>query len=355
MKSYAHLQPGVGRGRRQVRILFTCAGRRIELMQAFRKAARSLGVAAELHATDTDPFFAAGCFADRAHQVPRADSSGYVNSLLKVVERYKIDLLVPLLDVELLALAKARGRFDRIGCGVLISSPKVVEICRNKINTYEFLKDHGIDTPCTWRLDEVLSFKKQQFPYFLKPVAGSASKGNYIIRNRQELGSPLLKVDDPIVQEFVDGTEYTLDVYTGFDGVPRSVVPRRRLEVRGGEVTTACTYKHERIMETGLRVAAALKECVGLVTVQLIHAPDERIKVIEINPRFGGGVPLGIRAGANFPKWLLAEWLGHRPRIRLGDFRDGLIMLRYHQAYFVDGKKPVGIPVQNNTTKRRKK
>jgi len=76
---------------------------------------------------------------------------------------------------------------------------------------------------------------------------------------------------------------------------------------------------------------------VGLITIQLILSPERRIRVIEINPRFGGGVPLAIHAGANFPKWLLTEWLGRRPRIRLDQFRDGEIMLRFHQSFFLNG------------------
>ena len=75
----------------------------------------------------------------------------------------------------------------------------------------------------------------------------------------------------------------------------------------------------------------------GLITIQLILTPDGHIRVIEVNPRFGGGVPLAIHAGADFPRWLLAEWLGRRPRIRLAHFKEGVMMLRYHQAFFSDG------------------
>ena len=101
-------------------------------------------------------------------------------------------------------------------------------------------------------------------------------------------------------------------------------------------MTRARTVRHDGIIEVGVRVVEALAECIGLITIQLILTRDGRIRVIEVNPRFGGGVPLAIHAGANFPKWLLAEWLGRRPRIRLVHFRDGVMMLRYHQSFFTD-------------------
>jgi carbamoyl-phosphate synthase large subunit len=234
----------------------------------------------------------------------------------------------------LVPLSEAQTQFAERGCGVIISSPEVVRTCRDKLATYEFLTGHQIDTPRTWTPEQVLSRDRHEFPYFLKPRYGSASKGNAVLKNDDDLQAFVPRVPDAIIQEFVKGVEHTLDVYTGYDGVPRCVVPRERIEVRGGEVTKARTVKHQGIIQTGVRVAEALGGCAGLITIQLILTREGRIRVIEINPRFGGGVPLGIHAGADFPRWLLMEWLGRKPRIRLDNFRDGELMLRYHQAFF---------------------
>lgn len=325
---------GAGAGRKHVNLLFTCAGRRVELIQAFRKAARALGLKAVLHAADSEGHFAAGCYADQAHQVPLASSEGYLPALLELVDREKIDLLVPLLDVELVKLSENRQRFAGHGCGVVLSSPEVVRTCRDKLAAYEFLVRQGINTPRTWTPEQVLRRERHEFPYFLKPRFGSASIGNCVLRNIDDLNAFVPRVPDAIIQEFVAGAEHTLDVYAGYDGVPRCVVPRERIEVRGGEVTKARTVRHEAIMEAGVRVVRALAECVGLITIQLILTPQGQIRVIEINPRFGGGVPLSIEAGADFPRWLLMEWLGRSPRIAMDGFRDGVLMLRYHQSFY---------------------
>ncbi len=88
-------------------------------------------------------------------------------------------------------------------------------------------------------------------------------------------------------------------------------------------------------MAVGGRVAEMLGECRGVITVQCIVTPDRRIRVIEVNPRFGGGVPLAIHAGADFPKWILSELLGKRPRINPTGFRDDIAMLRFDDSVFV--------------------
>jgi len=330
---------GAGAGRRQVRLLFSCAGRRVELINAFWRAGQNLGIRPVIHTADADPLFAASCISDCAHQIPATRSPAYVPALLKIVKKYQIDLLIPLLDLELLKLARARHAFERLGCGVLISSSSVVQTCQDKLRMFEFFERHDIDTPQTWLSNQIHKLGNHRFPYFLKPRQGSASQGNFVIRTKADLKMLAQQFPDAIIQEFVAGIEHTLDVYTGYDGRPRCVVPRRRIEVRGGEVTKARTVKHDGIIKTGVRVAEALAECVGLITIQLIVTPRGRIRVIEVNPRFGGGVPLAIRAGADFPKWLLAEWLGRRPRIQLDQFQNNLTMLRFHQSFFIDGQR----------------
>jgi carbamoyl-phosphate synthase large subunit len=273
--------------------------------------------------------------ADKAHVLPRLSANDYSNALQDLVRREKIDLLVPLIDLELLAVAAAVDRLADLGCCALISSERVVRTCRDKMATFEALRAAGIDTPSTWLWDDAVKRKRHTFPYFLKPRSGSAAMGNFVVRNRDELFLFGRRVHEPIVQEFVEGIEHTLDVYTGFDGKPRCVVPRRRLEVRGGEVSKALVVKDPALMAMGRRVAEMLGECRGVVTMQCIVTPADRIRVIEVNPRFGGGVPLAIKAGADFPKWILSELIGRKPRIDPMGFRDDIAMLRFDDSVFV--------------------
>lgn len=318
-----------------VRMLFTCIGRRVELLNAFRRAGQRLGIRLQIHGADATRLSPALQLADKAHIVPPIASGRYVDTLVQIVRRAKIELLIPLIDTELPVLATAVGRFAEVGCTALISAPSVIETCRDKLATYRALKGAGIDTPTTWLWAEVVKRKRHRFPYYLKPRAGSAAMGNHVVQNLDELRTFGRLVPDPIVQEFVKGVEHTLDVYTGFDGRPRCVVPRRRLEVRTGEVSKGLIVKDRAIMDVGRWVAEALGECRGVVTVQCIVTPRRRIRVIEINPRLGGGAPLAIHAGADFPRWILSELIGKRPRINPTGFRDDIAMLRYDESVFL--------------------
>ncbi|GAI87545.1 unnamed protein product, partial [marine sediment metagenome] len=132
-----------------------------------------------------------------------------------------------------------------------------------------------------------------------------------------------------IVQEFVRGTEYTCDVFVDFDGQVRCVVPRKRIEVRSGEVSKGQVVKNREIMSRAAELVKVLKAGPGVITLQCFLQPDGKIRFTEINPRFGGGAPLAIKAGANFPKWILQQLLGRKPRIKFDGFKDNLVMLRY--------------------------
>jgi carbamoyl-phosphate synthase large subunit len=212
---------------------------------------------------------------------------------------------------------------------VLISAPNVIDICQDKRKTYRFLRKNGFDTPVTISVASAISKKKLNWPCFLKPWDGSASRGNAAVNNRKELLFFAKRIPNAICQEFIKGTEHTCDVYVDFSMKVRCVVPRKRIEVRAGEVSKAQVVKNSDIMGQSARLVETLRAGPGVITIQLFLTRDNKVKFIEINPRFGGGVPLSIKAGANFPKWILKRLLAPKTNIRFDSFKDNLIMLRY--------------------------
>jgi len=316
-------------------MLLTCVGRRVELINAFRRAAMRAKIELTIFGTDVNWFAPAMHCVDKGVIVQPIRAGRYIDELLDVVRRNKIDLLIPTIDTELPLLAAAVERFAKVGCRAVISSARVVDICRDKLETFRVLNGAGVDVPQTQTWAEALADSDHPFPLFMKPRFGSAGVGSNVINDRAELETIGKRVGEPIVQEFVAGVEHTMDVYTGLDGIPRSVVPRRRLEVRTGEVSKGLVVKNPKVMAVGKHVAEVLRECRGVVTVQCIVQADGRIRAIEINPRFGGGAPLAIHAGADFPKWLLLEHLGRKVRIHATGFADDMLMLRYDESVFV--------------------
>ncbi len=139
-----------------------------------------------------------------------------------------------------------------------------------------------------------------------------------------------------IVQECLGGQEYTIDVYRSRDGKVRCVVPRQRLIVRSGEVESGLTVRDRQLIDTAAGLAGSLGDLWGVFCCQCRRAGEGgQPRFFEINPRFGGGVPLSVAAGANFPLYLLQEVLGLPITAQLGQFTDRLLMLRYDEALFM--------------------
>lgn len=318
-------------------ILFTCIGRRVSLMKSFRRAAKQLKINVSLLGTDTTVLSSALQLCDKKFVVKPTTHPGYVKQLLNIVRANSVKLLVPTVDLDLKILAQNKSRFAELGCSVLISSVQVVDICQDKRKFYRFLVNNGFDAPRTVTVRTALSTGKLNKPWFLKPWDGYASRGNVVVNCRKELLFFSKRISNCIVQEFIKGAEHTCDVYVDFGMKVRCVIPRKRIEVRAGEVSKGKTVKQLSIMSEAAGLVEALGAGPGVITVQLFLTEDGKIKFIEVNPRFGGGVPLSIKAGANFPKWILQELLGKRTSIKFDGFKNNLIMLRYDDEIWLEG------------------
>jgi carbamoyl-phosphate synthase large subunit len=330
-------------------LLFTCVGRRVELLQAFRAAAARRGIDLRIVGTDVTPTAPALSCVDRPIMTPRFDDDGYMPALLEIVERERPAALIPTIDLDLPILSRRRDDFDSRGCTAVICDAETVADCRDKRRTHALLTRLGIDGPETCSVEQALSRPDQPFPCFLKPHGGSASKSAMRIESRADLEYHGGRVENAMVQELVEGTEHTLDIYVGLSGQVRCVVPRRRWQVRGGEVNKGVAVKDPRIMEAGRAVGERLaadsvtlpggstkpRSLRGVLTVQCIVTREGRIRFIEINPRFGGGAPLSIAAGADLPGWLMDELLGETPEIAFDGFTHGMCMLRYDWSVFI--------------------
>jgi carbamoyl-phosphate synthase large subunit len=318
-------------------VLFTCIGRRVSLLQSFRRAAAQLKMNAAFLGTDRAELSSALQLCDRRFLVKPTTHRGYIGQLLSIVKANRVRLLVPTVDLDLKSLARNEPKLAAAGCRVLVSTSDVIDICQDKRKTYRFLVKNGFDAAITMSVRSILSKKKINWPCFLKPWDGSAGRENAVATNRKELLFYAKRIPNVICQEFVEGAEFTCDVYVDFGMKVRCVVPRRRIEVRAGEMSKGQVVKNARIMSEAAALVAKLGAGPGVITLQLFLTHDGKVKFIEINPRFGGGVPLSIKAGANFPKWILQELAGRKPDIHPGGFKDGLTMLRYDSEVWLEG------------------
>jgi len=317
-----------------VNVLISSAGRRGALLRLFREALISLGLRGELLAVDVSPLAAAFQLADRGLLVPPARDEAFVPAMLELCQRERVALVVPTNDHELAAYAAAREAFAAIGTTVAISAPSVVAIGRDKRLTNAWCREHDLPAPRQWTPAVVLARPgSYPFPLISKPARGSAAIGVARVADADELRRAA--GPDDVVEAVAPGIEHTIDLLV-LDGRLVSAVPRRRIEVRAGEVQKAITVRREDLADLAARVVAALPGAFGALNVQaFLDEATGALHVIELNPRFGGGFPLAHAAGADYPRWLVEAALG-LPSSAHGGFRDGLVMLRYDDAVFVD-------------------
>lgn len=320
---------------KNINVLILSAGRRVELVNCFKDARDSLGIKGNVVACDLSNTAPAIYHADKNYLVSRILDDNYIPEIVDICKKEDIHLIVPTIDTELYKLAEAREYIEsNTSAKVLVSDMSVVKICRDKYNTQAFFEENGFNMP---RLidEEVIKNKDYKFPLFIKPLNGSSSINTFKVNNEKELEFFLEYVPEPIVQDFMEGEEYTIDVFVDFEHNPITIVPRQRLATRGGEVLKGLVKKDREIIETIKNVIKVLKP-IGHITLQCMKT-NEVIKFIEINPRFGGGAPISIKAGANSPMNLYRLLLGEKLEYN-EEYEDGLLASRHDWAVFINSK-----------------
>ena len=314
-------------------ILLTAGSRRVPLVQSFRNALRTVGMPGAVIVTDVNPLSPAVHVADRSYRVPMATDESYTTELLTIVESEQVQLVVPTIDDELPVIAAARDDFRRAGAVVACSPVETALVCNDKYATCVALRKAGVSAAQTYLPAQIS--EELPLPLFIKPRGGRGAVGAYPVRSYEELDFFMRYVEQPIVQEYLDGPEFTIDVLCDFNGQPLSIVPRERVVIRSGVIDRGRTVQDPRLIALAEAACAAL-QFAGPLNIQCRLRGDQPV-IFEINPSFSGGIPLTIQAGADFPAMLVKLALGRRVEPSIGTFKDDLWMTSFEQSFFVDG------------------
>lgn len=333
-------------------VLLTGAGRRTGLVHFFRRALRGRGV---VIACDSSPTAPALAEADRAMLVPPFDAPDYVEVLFALCRAQAVRLILSVNDLELIGLAEAAPRFRAAGTIPVVAVPEVIALCQDKWAAYRALCAVGIPTPDTYlSIDEArqaIARGTLRFPLVVKPRWGSTSIGVEIVHDERELAlawewgraqalrttPPRWRRADPerclIVQEFLRGSEYGLDVINDLNGRHVATLARRKLAMRAGNTDRAVSVADPQLDALG-RALGELLGHPGCLDVDAV-AVGGSYRVLDLNPRLGGGYPFAHLAGADLPAALLAwaageeadpAWLRCRPGVIVAK-HDGLSVL----------------------------
>jgi carbamoyl-phosphate synthase large subunit len=263
------------------------------------KSLKMVNYPVKIISSDTNPI-SAGFYLSDAHEVlPEVENQSYTTRLFEIISKHNIGILMPSSGYDIYNFSRNKGNLLDRGAVAVVSDEDVMEKCRDKMETFTFLSQKFASPYTTVDPNKII-----EFPLIAKPRFGKGSKGVVKIDNDDDLKYVQSKNDNLIFQEYLPGTEYTIDVLSDLEGEPIIAVPRIRLQTKAGISTIGKIVKDDSISETCKSIAKYLK-IIGPCCIQMKETKDGILKVVEVNPRLGGGTIFTALAGANFPAMIL--------------------------------------------------
>ncbi len=319
-------------------ILILSAGTRNKITEAFKRELAGEGAVIATDCSDAAPALYS---ADRAYIVPRITEPGYIDRILEICEKEKVDAAFSLIDPELSLIAKERERFEAVGTKPVVSSYELCETCLDKYSMYRLLKEKGIATIETYLTAEDFFEAKSRgevdYPVFVKPRCGSASLNISIADSDGTFRSLMGQVPDLMIQQKMTGDEYGCDVYVDLiTGKCTGIFLKKKIRMRAGETDKSVSVHNEEVMSM---VTAFAEECGfrGMIDIDLF-LQDGIWYLSEVNPRFGGGYPHAYACGVNFPAMLIKNLKGQANDPGACDYEDGIYMMKYNEVMIVKEK-----------------
>jgi carbamoyl-phosphate synthase large subunit len=280
--------------------------------------------------TDSNALSAGFYLTDYSEVIPEVDSKDYLEVLFKIIDKYDINVLMPSSGHDIFPFSENKEKLKRNGVIAVVSERDVLEICRDKILTFEHL-NKKFNLPFTTDKKNNIS----EFPIIAKPRYGKGSRDIIKIDDFAELDYVDSRYSNMIFQEYLPGDEYTIDVLSDLDSNPVTSVPRVRLQTRGGISTKGKIVLDKELIEESFRIVKHLN-IIGPSCVQVKKDKDDGFKLVEINPRLGGGTIFSTLAGANFPKMIIDMVEGRSLKIPT---ISEVTVLRYFEEIVIDEKK----------------
>lgn len=274
---------------------------------------------------------------DAAYPVPRGNDPAYVDVLIDICKKEKVDVLLPIMSVELNALAENRDRFADVGTIVSVSDPAALAVANDKRKLLDYLREQGL--PCADyyavnSMDELLAtVRKLGYPekrVCVKATNGSGSRGFRLLDAKasrfdtflhekpsagvirlEELTAILEEAEafpELLVMEYLPGAEYSVDLLADHGKVLVGCC-RKSLRMENSIMLDAEIVDAPAVLE----LCAAVTEKLGLdgnIGFDLRERADGTPLIMECNPRITAGIPYFALAGVNLPYLCIKHLLG---------------------------------------------
>lgn len=312
--------------------LILAAGTRNKIVQYFKKIFDGIGT---IVATDASKFSPAIYDADKYYIVPPINEPGYINVILDICKKEKIDGVLSLIDPELGLLAENEERFHELGVTVVGSSYNLCEMALDKIQMYQWMAGHGYHCARSW-MDKDEFYRAVEngeaaYPVFVKPYRESASISISKAYDKETVDLLFAHEEGLMIQEFLNGQEIGADVYIDLiSGEVVSIFTKKKIKMRAGETDKAVSFKDEElfaliekfVVEAGYR---------GQIDIDIFDINGEYY-ISEVNPRFGGGYPHAYESGCDHMKLILENLRGNVNARNIGNYEEGICMMKYNEV-----------------------
>jgi carbamoyl-phosphate synthase large subunit len=286
-----------------------------------------------LIAADMDPW-AAGLYLvspEARTLVPAGLDPGFADAALARCAAMGVDVVIPTVDAELRPLGRARAEFSQAGVELLLAPDPALDVTLDKLALAECCAGH-VPVPRTERLDQVSDPDSWTYPVMVKPRTGSGSRGICVVESSQALARMDASADF-LVQQYLPGTEYSIDVLADVAGHVVASVPRVRERVDSGVSVAGRTVRDAELERLGAAVAT-VTGLTYIANVQFRRDAAGRPALLEVNPRVPGTLPLTVASGVDMPLMALDSLRG-RPLPEQVGFRE-VAMVRYLEERFVE-------------------
>ena len=244
----------------------------------------------------------------------------YIASLAELSDKF--DAIIPISTKTSIPIAMHRDLFKNVS--ILIPDHSTLSLADNKRALLEFAKEISIPIPTTLHSGTPFSKIKNEIglPFVVKPIQGSGAKGVYYVKNESDFAHAKSKIKNTqyLIQEYIKGPGYGFSALLAENSKVIAQFTHKRIReypVTGGISTFCESVKNEKMEKYGLKLLKKLK-WQGLAMVEFkLDEKDGIPKLMEINPRFWGSMPLAIKSGVDFPYLLYKAAIGSQvPRIK---------------------------------------
>jgi len=285
-------------------VLITSISKKTPLIKAVRKAFIKIGNSGKIYGADANFDCIGRFFVDSFWMIPKL-SNLTIDIVIQFCLKNSISCIIPTRDGELVFFATHKSTFNKHGISVMVSDLAEIVVCLDKFLFYQKCLYLGLPAiPTSLDLEKLLN----DF-YVVKERLGAGAKQIGIKLLLQDAQKHSLSLGVPIFQPFIEGEEYSIDVFVGKNGKAKGAVVRKRDLVVHGESQITTVFKYDLLEQNACKWAEMLN-LYGHAVFQVIIDKNDQFHIVECNSRFGGASSLSIEMGLDSFYWFFLEMLG---------------------------------------------